>query len=180
MQQATEQKTFKVIGIYLVIILAMVRFMVYPLHEAGAKKKLIFSDLYETYQLKAQHSARQGPGRDKPVHIRTDKEVISRSLYEKIMPFSVIQVDVLENIIKIGEKNGLTVKSFEMQEPTTGKIISEVPVLVSLTGKSEAQINLLQGIRSDGRIMLVKSVDMSKSGNDISLTMTIVAFRMEK
>jgi len=175
-----EQSAFKAIGIYAVIILALVRFMVYPLHDAGAKKQLIFNELYETYQLKVQQAARQALDKDKRVKILTDKEVIGRSIYERGMPFSVIQADVLENILKIVEKNGLTVQSLEMPEPITGKTISDVPVLVRLTGKPETQINFLKTVLSDGRIMLVKSLDMSKGGNDISLAMTIITFRMEK
>ena len=180
MQQIMEQKTFKVIGLYAVIILALVRFVVYPLHDAGAKKQVLFTDLYETYQLKVQHSTRQGLNKDKPVNVRTGKEVVGRSLYEKVMPFSAIQADVLENIIKIAEKNGLTVQNFEMQEPTTGTVISDVPVLIRLTGKPEHQIKLIKTVLSDERIMLMKSLDMSKTGKDITLAMTMVAFRMEK
>ena len=176
-----EQKTFKVIGLYAVIILALIRFVVYPLHDAGAKKQVLFTDLYETYRLKAQHSVRQGLEKDNPVNnIRTDKEVIGRSLYEKLIPFSAIQADVIENITKIAQKNGLTVQGFEMQESTTGKIISEVPVLIRLMGKPEDQINLLKAVLSDERIMLLKSLEMGRSANDISLNMTMIAFRMEK
>ena len=176
-----EQKTFKVIGLYAVIILALIRFVVYPLHDAGAKKEVLFNDLYETYRLKAQHSVRQGLEKDNPVNnIRTDKEVIGRSLYEKLIPFSAIQADVIENITKIAQKNGLTVQGFEMQESTTGKIISEVPVLIRLMGKPEDQINLLKAVLSDERIMLLKSLEMGRSANDISLNMTMIAFRMEK
>lgn len=180
MQKTIEQRTFKVIGLYAVIILALVRFMVYPLNEAGAKKQAIYNDLYETYLLKAQHSARQDPDRGKSVDIRTDKEAIGRSLYEKVKPFSAIQVELLESIIKIAQKNGLTVQNFEMQEPTTGKIISDVPVRIVLTGKPKDQINLLKALLTDERIMVMQSLEMSNSGKDILLAMTIVAFRMEK
>jgi len=182
MQQVMEQKNIKVIGLYAVIILAVVRFVVYPLHDVGEKKQLLFNDLYQTYQLKVRHSARQGLEKDKPVvnNIRTDKEVIGHSLYEKVMPFSAVQADVLENIIKKADKNGLTVQNFEMQEATTGKIISEVPVLIRLTGKPEDHFNLLKTVLADERIMLMKSLEMARSGNDIALNMTMIAFRMEK
>ncbi|MFZ4439708.1 MAG: type 4a pilus biogenesis protein PilO [Syntrophales bacterium] len=175
-----EQKTLKVIGLYAVIILALIRFVVYPLYDASAKKQILFNDLYQTFQLKAQHAARQGLDKDKPLNIRTGKEVIGRSLYEKGMPFSAIQADVLENIIKIAEKNGLMVQSFEMQEPTAGKVISDVPVLIRLTGKPEDHFNLLKTVQSDERIMLLKSLEMTRSGKDILLAITMIAFRMEK
>ena len=97
-----------------------------------------------------------------------------------MIPFSAIQADVIENITKIAQKNGLTVQGFEMQESTTGKIISEVPVLIRLMGKPEDQINLLKAVLSDERIMLLKSLEMGRSANDISLNMTMIAFRMEK
>lgn len=180
MQKFVEHETFKVIGTYVVIILALVRFMVYPLHDAVAKKKIISDELYETYQLKTQLSAKQGLYQDKPVNIRIDKGLVVPSLYEKGTSFSSMQADVLENIIRTAEKKGLAVQNFEMQEPTAGKIISDVPVLIRLTGKPDDQINLLKSVMSDRRLLLIKSMEMSKSGKDIFLTMIITAFRMEK
>jgi ATP/ADP translocase len=59
MWKMIEPKIFKMIGVYVVIILALIRFILYPLDDSVAKKKIIFNELYETCDLKEQHFARR-------------------------------------------------------------------------------------------------------------------------
>jgi Tfp pilus assembly protein PilO len=181
MPKLIDEKMFKAVGIYLIIILALIRFILYPLHASIAKEKIIFNELNETYQFKLKHSAGQSPDRQQPpLPGRIDKEVIGRSLYDKAMLFSSIQADLLDVIIKTAEKKGLTVQNFEMPEATTGKVISEVPILVRLSGKPADILALLKSIASEDKALQIRSLEMNKSNQEMMLALTLVSFRMEK
>lgn len=175
-----DQRMFKTVGVYVIIILALVRFMVYPIHGAVAEKRILFTDLYETYQLKRQHSERQGLEQARPAERRLDKEAVASRLYEKDMIFSSIQADVLENMTKMVEKKGLTVRNFELLEATTGKTISEVPVIIRISGKPGDLLGVLSAIATDKKALVVRNLEMNRSGQDILLSLTLTAFRMEK
>lgn len=175
-----EPKIFKMMGVYVIIILGLIRFILYPLHDSVAKKKIIFNELYETCELKEQHFARRNLDQQKLFKSRMDKETIAPYFYEKGMPFSSIHADILEGIIKIAEKKGLVVQNFEMQEPASGKTVSEVPVLLRMSGKPLDMLDVLKTITAQGKIIQIKSLEINKSSGEIVLSLTLVAFRMEK
>lgn len=176
----TEQRMFKIAGIYLIIILALVRLMVYPLHGSVEKKRIIFNDLNEAYELKLKHFERQDRDQSRPVKIKMDKETLALYIYEKAMPISTIQVELLETIMKIADRKRLIFQNFEMLEPSPGKVISEIPVIIRLSGKPADLLDALRTILSDRKAKLVKTLEMSKSGNDFLLSLTINVFRVEK
>ena len=175
-----EPKIFKMMGVYVIIILGLIRFILYPLQDSVAKKKIIFNELYETCELKEQHFARRNLDQQKLFKSRMDKETIAPYFYEKGMPFSSIHADILEGIIKIAEKKGLVVQNFEMQEPASGKTVSEVPVLLRMSGKPLDMLDVLKTITAKGKIIQIKSLEINKSSGEIVLSLTLVAFRMEK
>ena len=164
----------------MIIILGLIRFILYPLQDSVAKKKIIFNELYETCELKEQHFARRNLDQQKLFKSRMDKETIAPYFYEKGMPFSSIHADILEGIIKIAEKKGLVVQNFEMQEPASGKTVSEVPVLLRMSGKPLDMLDVLKTITAKGKIIQIKSLEINKSSGEIVLSLTLVAFRMEK
>jgi Tfp pilus assembly protein PilO len=180
MWKMIEPKIFKMIGVYVVIILALIRFILYPLDDSVAKKKIIFNELYETCDLKEQHFARRNLDQQKPLKSRMDKETIAPYLYEKGIPFSSIHADILEGIIKVAEKKGFVVQNFEMLEPASGKTVSEVPVLLRMSGKPLDMLDMLKIITAEGKIIQIKSLEINNKSGEIVLSLTLVAFRMEK
>ena len=164
----------------MIIILGLIRFIIYPLDDSVAKKKIIFNELYETCELKEQHFARRNLDQQKLFKSIMDKETIAPYFYEKGMPFSSIHADILEGIIKIAEKKGLVVQSFEMLEPASGKTVSEVLVLLRMSGKPQNMLDMLKIITAKGKIIQIKSLEINNRSGEIAFSMTLVAFRMEK
>ncbi len=180
MLKKIDQKTFKTLGIAAIIVLALVRFVIYPLQANIAEKKVIFNELQGTYKLKKQQFERQGLDRDNILQSRTTRDAIAPYIYDKDKPFSSIQADLLENMIKMAEQKGLTVQSFEMMEPAAGKIISDAPVVMRLSGKPADLFDMLKAVVSEGKAIQIKGLEMSKSGKDMGLVLTLAAFRMER
>ena len=102
------------IGIYLIIILALIRFLIYPLHASLQKKKVLLEEWYETYRIKSQVQERQKRDQEKTL---LGKDALLPHLYDKGIIYSNIQSEIIEQIINIAGKKGLTVLNFEMLEP---------------------------------------------------------------
>ena len=166
------------IGIYVVVILALARLLVYPLHQAVAEKKLLLDERYNSYKIQYQLLERQRGERGGKIVV--DKEVISRHLYDKGVRVSHIQADVLENFIKLADKKGVNILDFEVLEPVAGKNVSEVPVLVRLEGKPLECMDILKAVEQGDKVLRVKSVEINRAGQDLRLFLTMNAFRAEK
>lgn len=168
----------KKIGIYLIIILALVRFLIYPLHASLHNKRVLLDEWYESYRLKSQVQERQK--RDQGEKALLGKDALLPYLYDKGILYSNIQSEIIEQIINIAGKKGLTVINFEMLEPGVGKGVSEVPVLVRLKGPPGAFIETLETIEKSEKALSVRSMEITKSGQDQVFSLTLSAFRLEK
>jgi hypothetical protein len=151
-----EQIQIKVIGIYIIVILILLRFLIYPLHGAIQEKKTLLRDLYETYRIKSQVQERQK--RDQGEKTFLGKDALLPHLYDKGIVYSNIQSGIIEQIIDIAGKKGLTVLNFEMLEPGVGKGVSEVPILVRLKGPPGPFIETLETIEKGEKALSVRSM----------------------
>lgn len=173
-----EQIQIKVIGIYIVVILILLRFLIYPLQAAVQEKKTLLRDLSETYQIKSQVQERQK--RDQGEKTLLGKDALLPYLYDKGTLYSNIQSEIIEQIIKIAREKGSTVINFEMLEPGVGKGVSEVPVLVRLKGSPGPLLETLETIEKAEKVLSIRSMEVARSGQEGVVTLTLSAFRLEK
>lgn len=178
MAELNRQREIKTIGVYIIVILALMRFVVYPLHTSVEEKKLMLSEQYESYRLKYQLLERHGQIQGRKTSV--EKAALFPHLYDREISHSYIQTDVLEEIIKLAEKKGMTVVNFEMLEPIVGKSLSEAPVLVRLKGMPRAFMELLKTMETGKKALSIKSIEVSRSGQELMFSLTIFAFRTEK
>jgi hypothetical protein len=179
MADLNRQKAIRVVGFYIVLILVLIRFLVYPLNVAVADKKISFAEQYESYKLKYQLLERQkGERQDSKAVV--DKTALFPQLYEKGVGYSHIQADILEEFTKFVEAKGMTVLNFEMPEPVIGKDVSEVPVIIRIQAKPTGIIEIIEMIETNRRALRIKSTEISRSGQDFQFSLTISAFRVEK
>lgn len=168
----------KKIGIYLIIILALVRFLIYPLHASLHQKRVLLDEWYESYRLKSQVQERQK--RDQGEKALLSKDDLLPYLYDKGTLYSNIQSEIIEQIIKIAEEKGLTILNFEMLEPGAGKGVSEVPILVRMKGPPGALIGTLETLEKGEKALGVRSMEFARSGQDYNFSLTLFVFRLEK
>lgn len=173
-QQKIELKR---IGIYVVILLALIRFLIYPLQASLQEKKALLGEWYENYRIKSQVLERQREGQG--IKVAVGKSVLLSALYDKGVPNSYIQSDLLEWVTKIAEQNGLTIINFEMVEPFVGKGVSEVPILIRLKGLPRPFMGTLEAIGKGKRALKIRSMEITKSGKEQLYSLTISAFRVE-
>ncbi|MDQ5984359.1 MAG: hypothetical protein CSYNP_00052 [Syntrophus sp. SKADARSKE-3] len=178
------QKDLKTIGIYLIVALALIRFLVYPLYASVDGRKKSLAEQYENYQVKVALLERQIAERQKNEHNAkspvSDPKVILSKYYDKNIKFPNIQADLIESLIKISEKKGMTVIDFELLEPVAGPNISEIPVLIRISGQSGAFVDVLREIERSDKVLVVKSMEINKIGAEFRFFLTLSSFRIEK
>ena len=183
MAETTDQKPIqiRVIGIYVIIILAVLRFLLFPLQGTIQEKKVVLGEQQETYNLKYQVFERQRESQREKTGMETgvEKGALLPHLYDKGTPNSYIYSEVLELVTKLAEKKGLTVVNFETLEPVAGKNISEVPILVRLRGQPGPFIETLDTLKKSGKVLSIRSMEIAKTGQDQFFSLTISAFRVE-
>lgn len=167
----------KTTGVYIIIILALLRFLVYPLHSAVKDRRAIFADQQETYLLKSRFLQHARQTRDSVTMKEPDK--VRSTLYPRDARFADIQTEMLEVIMKYTEKNGVNVLGFEMPEVAGSEKISEVPVVIRLSGNAESFVKLLKSFQENKKALQVKTMDISVSGEGMTFLLTVNAFRME-
>ena len=183
MNSPMTQKEIRNIGIYLIVALALIRFLIYPLHASVDGKKKMLAEQQETYQVKTSLLGRHLSDKQKQAAGRTpatDQRAVLSKAYEKRSRFSRIQADTVESCVKLAEKKGLMVLDFELLEPATGRNISDVPVLIRISGQPGAFIDLLGEIEQNDKALKVKSMEINKAGADFRFFVTLSAFRMER
>lgn len=177
MAETPKKINIRVLGIYLIILLALIRFVIYPLHESLQEKKILLNEWNKSYKVKSQVFERlKGSQELKNV---VEKSELFPQLFDKGVSNSYIQSHILEWIIKMAEKKGLTVVNFEMLEPVVGKSISEVSILIRLKGMPDQVIEILEAIEKDERVLSIRSMEISRSGQDQVFSLTLSAFRIE-
>lgn len=173
-----RQKRIRIIGLYVIVLLALTRFLIYPLHAAVEQKKLILGEQHEICRLKYRILESERPGQARKATV--DEKAVSPHLYDKTINYSYIQADILEQLLKLVEKKGLSVLNFEMLEPIIGRAVSEAPVLIRLSGQSGAFIEVLKAIENGKKALAVKSLEITKGREDLRFSLAISAFRVEE
>jgi hypothetical protein len=168
----------KRLGLYLVLLLVLLRFLILPLYGSVKEKKVLWGEVVERYQLKAQLAERrQETGAEKRV---VDKGALLPYVYDKAMKASLIQSEVLEELIKLAEKKGLTVLNFEMMEPPAGKGLTELSVLIRLKGQPKLFFEMLKDMEKQEKILNIKSLEINRFGQEMAYAVTLSIFKVEK
>lgn len=178
MVELNRQKTLRMVGLALLVVLALARFLVYPMHAAVAAKKVSLAEHYETYRLKYRLLDRQQG--EQGIGSVVERTALFPHLYEKGVNYSHIQTDILEKVIKFVENKKMTLLNFELPEPVMGKNVSEVPVIVRFQGKPLDFVETIEMIEKDTMALRIKSTEINRTGKDFQYLLTLSAFRVEK
>lgn len=174
-----KQQMVKVIGLNVIIILAVMRFLIYPLHGAIKSTKNLLSDEVENYRVKQQLLVKyQQAGVARPAAVNSP--TIVPRLYEKGIPVAMIQAEVLESLLKKADLYRLTVQNYETPETGGGISVGVVPVIIRVQGPTEGFIEFLQAIQREKKALAVQSMEVRTIGDDTRYDLTIAAFRLLK
>jgi Tfp pilus assembly protein PilO len=164
-------------GVYVIVILAVTRFLIYPFHASLDNRRSALNDQRGRNHLKTRllEKARQGQCEDGS----QDALRMLTALYPREAPISKIQTDVLAMVSEWSESRGITVTGFEMLESISGKKIMEVPVIVRLKGRAEPLLDLLKMIRKHEKILMIRGMEISSTGQELTVSLTMKALRWQ-
>ena len=180
MDSENRQNTVKKIGLYLVVLLVILRFFVYPIHGAVERKKEALGELRESFRMKQQLLERKDRTPSVGSAVVT-RDALVPYLYDSRSSYSQIQAEVIEDVMKLAEQKGMTVLNFEMPETTAGKRVSKVSVQIRLSGKPAAFNELLRNVAEAKKILSVESTEINTfGGQELSYMLVISTCRIEK
>lgn len=161
-------------GIYMIVILAIIRFLIVPLHHNLTAKKIVFADKIEVYNTKKALLDRQGSEGQK--EIPADKEKLSELLYAQAQPASAVQAEVLKDLIERANKKGLSLASFELPEVIPGKGLTEVNVVLRFSGRAGVVMEFLGELEKQKRRLNPKIFEIYTGGEEQFVNLTVSAF----
>jgi hypothetical protein len=169
----------KALGPYVVALLVIIRFVIVPLHNSLAEKRLLAAQRQELLGAKRAVVQKQMEEKaaQKPV---ADRVTLEQHFYPKNLPDTTIQADLVKALIETAEKKKLTVLNFELPEVAREKEMSEVGALLRLKGPPLALVELLRAIDGWPKSLRVKSLEVSKSGADYFMTLGVTGYRIER
>lgn len=173
-------KDFKTVGVYLIIILAIMKFVLVPLNNSLNAKKIILNEYLDTYRTRSLTLQKHTSPAEVDKTEGEEKERFLKLINPKDSPVPAIQSKTLRSVIEKAEKNGLNVVNFELPDAATGKNITEVPVLLRVKGTPKALVGLLKDIKNLERLTDVKGIEIARSGDESIFTITLTTYRVER
>jgi len=165
MADGERQEKLKVVGIYLIIILALLRFLVYPLYNAVEEQKRVNNAQQDHYRLKVRLLSQQQQNRNTDSSFVTKAE-LTPYLYEKSHSLLEIQLEVVEKLKALAREKGAGLVRFEIHETLRGKTLSEAPVTVSFSGPPQALMNILRTVETSRKLLGIKNIESTKGRRD--------------
>lgn len=174
-----KRERLRIMGIYLIIILVFLRFVLWPLSSSVEDKTNLLDEYLETYRTMAMLVQRKKSGDDTIDKSDTgQKKKLIASLYPKDSRISEIQPETIRAVLEIAEMNDLSVINFQLPDATISKDLSEVSIVIRLSGMPKAIINLLKEINQMEKLTDVRILQLIKS-NQLTLILTLTRYRIE-
>ncbi|SEM73492.1 hypothetical protein SAMN04489760_1407 [Syntrophus gentianae] len=179
MKAAGKQEQIKIVGIYLIIVLALLRFLIYPLYTGLEKQEQLLDELQKNYSLKLRilNMQQRGDAHLSPV---VEKGELSPYLYDKTQSLTQVQLDIVHRLNVLAKEKGGALVRFEMLETIPRNTLSEAPVTLWFSGQPQALMNILQAAEKTGKALEIKGMEISKGTKDYLLSLTLSAYRLEK
>jgi hypothetical protein len=177
MTTTDNKATLKSIGIYFILLLALLRFLVYPLHNKVETRKKILVEQKASYTQKIRvWKTLCSRAATPPVQ----KVALAPYLYEKSSDITSIQLDVVARLSRIAREQGGNMLRFELLEGVPGKSLSEAPLTVWFEGSSQALMEILRGLEETEKNLGVKEMAINKRSDGLVLSLTLSAYRLEQ
>ena len=176
-----NSEKLRIIGIYLIIILSLLIFVISPLSNSLKGKKEVLNEYLEAYETKnvfAQRRRQVNETVNKKSVSEEEKEFIA-SLYPKDSLVSEIQIETFKTIRKSVEKNDLDVVNFRFFENVARNDLGEVSIIVNIKGMPKAIIGLLKDINEMKMLTDIKNLQITGSKKQFTVQLTLTNYLIE-
>ncbi|MBF0344108.1 MAG: hypothetical protein HQL06_07740 [Nitrospirae bacterium] len=161
-------------GLFLVIILFVLRLVIVPAHQTIEKKKGLLSELQSAYVTKQQLMQRYLT-LDMKEDPALEKE-LTTTLYPKDSNKTAIQTELIQFITMLSEKRALNVLNFQMLDSIEDPVFSEAAVLVRVSGQIKTVIELLKELLNTRPLLMVKDIEINGSGSAYTVKLIVAGY----
>src|SRR5208283_1646699 len=159
------RERLKLLGLYVLAVLMILRVVISPLQHSLSEKKELFKEYEDTYRMRMMSVVKyKAQEKEKNKETAAVEEGFLNSLYADDVPYSILQAEVVEKISALAEKQGLTVANFDFAEPTSMKYISDVPVGIRINGEQKGIVALLRALEKDSKKLVVRRFEVTRTG----------------
>ena len=164
----------KLIGIYAVVLLAVLRLVIFPLHSSIKDKQSALEEQEKGNRLKTRLLEKSMQLPEEP-----DVGKMLTILYSREVSIPEIQTEMLKQLSELAESKGMSITGLETPEVRPGKQLTEIPVVIRLKGRAEALLEFLKTVRTNKKALLFKSMDISSMDNILVISLNLRALRLE-
>jgi len=163
------------IGIYIVIALSIIVLVIKPLNAKLEYNKRQLHRLERAYTLKYRIYEERLMESKKPALAPKTLSL----LYSNNLTSNQIRNTVTQWLMDNAEKKGITVVNFEFPELKKGKQITEISVLIRFRGKIKPFLDYLEMVETSKKLILIRNLEISQSGQEFYMNVTFSFFRRE-
>lgn len=149
-----DPKQLKKIGLYLLIVLSIIRFVSVPLNNTVKEKKTTIGQYLDTYQSKVELLKRHRPSEDAPEL----GGISTKLLHSNGKRDSTVQTEILSFTTRTAEEEGLSVINFELIEAVEEPLYKEIPIFIRLKGNIENSLEFFKAIQK--KTPVLRTIDM--------------------
>jgi len=173
-----EKVDRKKLLVYTLIILTILRFVVYPLKEHVKEDKETLQSKLKNYMedIKLYTSK-------KPININVEKEtsVSIENLHTQDEKAKEIQINLVKIVKSYAKKNNLNLQNIEIPKPTKAKYLEQIDVKVSINTQDPYKVfSLMEYLEALPKYTVIKETQISAFGPNISFTLTISTYKLER
>ncbi len=169
----------KKLGIYIIIILSILRFVIYPMKEEIKKDKNHLNEKLQEYMedIKLYTSKKL----KKPQQPVNTSHISIENLYTEGEKSKDIQISLAKTVKKYAKKNNIDIQSIEMPKPSKTKYIEQIDIKVRLSTQDPYKVfSLFQYLEAMPKYTIIRETQVNTFGQNVNFYFTITTYKLVK
>lgn len=169
----------KKLGIYIIIILSILRFIIYPMNEKIKEDKSKLNSKLKDYMedIKLYTSKKI----ETPKEETKSSKISIENLHKSDEKAKDIQISIAKIVKKYAKKNNISIQSIEMPKPSKTKYIEQIDVKIRLSTQDPYKIfSLLQYLEAMPKYTIIRETQINAFGANVNFYFTITTYKLVK
>lgn len=169
----------KKLGIYIIIILSILRFIIYPMNEKIKEDKSKLNSKLKDYMedIKLYTSKKI----ETPKEETKSSKISIENLHKSDEKAKDIQISIAKIVKKYAKKNNISLQSIEMPKPSKTKYIEQIDVKIRLSTQDPYKIfSLLQYLEAMPKYTIIRETQINAFGANVNFYFTITTYKLVK
>ncbi len=167
----------KKLGIYLIIILSILRFVIYPMKEELKKDKERLNsklqDYMEDIKLYTSKKIKQ------PRQNISNNQISIENLYDESAKSKDIQISLAKLVKKYAKQNNINLQSIEMPKPSKTKYIEQIDIKVRLSTNDPYKVfSLFQYLEAMPKYTVIRETQVNIFGQNVNFYFTVSTYKL--